>query len=73
MTAEATLYDSKPWTAAYGNAIAPVLPPARYQNLAQMVHSACERFGKQTAFTAVVPNWAIYQMLLPSICARSAV
>lgn len=56
MTSDFTLYDSKPWKAAYGSAIEPQLPAARYQNLAHMVDSACERFAKQTAFTAVVPN-----------------
>lgn len=54
--ADSSIYDSKPWQAAYGTAIAPQLPAARYQNLAHMVHSACERYAKQTAFTAVVPN-----------------
>ena len=56
MTADTSLYDSKPWSGAYGSAIEPQLPAARYQNLAHLVHSACERFAKQTAFTAVVPN-----------------
>ena len=56
MMADASLYDSKPWVAAYGSAIEPRLPVARYQNLAHLVHSACERFATQTAFTAVVPN-----------------
>ncbi len=56
MTTAASPYDSKPWAAAYGTAIEPNLPAPRFQNLAHMVHSACERFAKQTAFTAVVPN-----------------
>ncbi|MBL8377004.1 MAG: AMP-binding protein [Burkholderiales bacterium] len=54
--ADASLYDSKPWLAAYGTAIAPLLPPPQYKNVAHRVHSACERYAKQTAFTAVVPN-----------------
>ena len=49
-------YDSKPWTPAYGQAINPQLPAARYQNLAHLVHEACTRFASKTAFTAVVPN-----------------
>jgi long-chain acyl-CoA synthetase len=49
-------YDTKPWMAAYGNAIAAQLPAPRYINLAHMVHSACERYSTQKAFTAVVPN-----------------
>ncbi len=49
-------YDSKPWTPAYGQAINPLLPTARYQNLAHLVHQACTRFASKTAFTAVVPN-----------------
>jgi long-chain acyl-CoA synthetase len=48
--------DTQPWLAAYGADIAPQLPAPRYQNLAQLVHSACERFASQTAFTAVVSN-----------------
>lgn len=56
MMVDPALYDSKPWKAAYGNTIAPQLSKPRYLNLAHMVESACERFAKQTAFTAVVPN-----------------
>lgn len=56
MTADFSVYDSKPWTQAYGNTITPRLPASRFQNLAHLVHSACERFATQTAFTAVVPN-----------------
>jgi long-chain acyl-CoA synthetase len=54
--ADASLYDKKPWLASYGSAIAPALPSPRHNNLAHLVHSACERFAQQTAFTAVVPN-----------------
>lgn len=56
MTTASSLYDSQPWTAAYGSEIALQLPPPRFQNLAHMVHGACEKFAQQTAFTAVVPN-----------------
>jgi long-chain acyl-CoA synthetase len=49
-------YDSKPWELAYGQAINPQLPAARYKNLADLVHRACTRFASKTAFTAVVPN-----------------
>ncbi|TAG24369.1 MAG: long-chain fatty acid--CoA ligase [Burkholderiales bacterium] len=54
--ADSQIYDTKPWEAAYGSAIARELPAARYTNLAHMVASACERYAKQTAYTAVVPN-----------------
>jgi long-chain acyl-CoA synthetase len=56
MMADLPIYDAKPWEAAYGTAITPQLPAARYTNLAHMVHSACERYAQQTAYTAVVPN-----------------
>jgi long-chain acyl-CoA synthetase len=54
--ADFSVYDNQPWRAAYGSAITAHLPSPRYQNLAHMVDSACERFAKKTAFTAVVPN-----------------
>ncbi len=54
--ADLSIYDSRPWQSAYGAAIEAQLPAPRYQNLAHMVHSACERYAKKTAFTAVVPN-----------------
>jgi len=54
--ADASVYDQQPWLAAYGTAIMPQLPAPRYRNLAHLVHSACERHAKKTAFTAVVPN-----------------
>lgn len=53
---DSLIYDSKPWTPAYGEAINARLPDARYQNLADLVHQACTRFASKTAFTAVVPN-----------------
>jgi long-chain acyl-CoA synthetase len=51
-----SVYDDKPWVAAYGSDINPHLPPPRYDNLAHLVQSACERYADKTAFTAVVPN-----------------
>ncbi|MDP2367230.1 AMP-binding protein [Rhodoferax sp.] len=56
MNDELLVYEAKPWEAAYGTAIDPVLPEVRYLNLAHFVHAACERFAKRTAFTCVVPN-----------------
>ena len=56
MVASALIYDSKPWLAAYGASIQKQLPAARYVNLGELVHSACERYAKKIAFTAVVPN-----------------
>jgi long-chain acyl-CoA synthetase len=56
MTADAPIFDAMPWKAAYGQAINPELPPARYRNLAELIHQACTRYASKTAFTAVVPN-----------------
>ena len=56
MAANLPTYDAKPWEAAYGTAIEKQLPVPRYLNLAHLVHSACERYAKKIAFTAVVPN-----------------
>lgn len=53
---DSLIYDSKPWVAAYGQSINPVLPTARYQNLAHLVNRACTEFASKIAFTAVVPN-----------------
>ncbi|MEN9811084.1 MAG: hypothetical protein RLZZ488_2651 [Pseudomonadota bacterium] len=56
MTADMTIYDAKPWEAAYGSSIARELPLPRYRNLADLAASACARFADKKAFTAVVPN-----------------
>lgn len=56
MTADMPIYDTKPWEAAYGTAIARQLPLPRYRNLAELAASACERYADKKAFTAVVPN-----------------
>jgi long-chain acyl-CoA synthetase len=56
MKSDLPIYDTKPWEAAYGNHIAAQLPKPRYNNLAHLVSSACERFANKKAFTAVVPN-----------------
>ncbi len=53
---DSLIYDSKPWTPAYSDGIPAVLPDARYQSLAHLVHEACTKFAKKIAFTAVVPN-----------------
>ncbi len=54
--ADLPIYDSRPWAPAYGQTINPVLPAARYKNLADLVHQACTRYAAKKAFTAVVPN-----------------
>lgn len=51
-----SVYDNQPWISAYGADISPELPKPRYQNLAHLADSACERFADRIAFTAVVPN-----------------
>ena len=56
MVTEFTIYDSKPWLAAYGTSIEKNLPLPQYQNLGHMLSAACERFADKTAFTCVVPN-----------------
>ncbi|MCC5991384.1 MAG: AMP-binding protein [Rhodobacteraceae bacterium] len=47
---------SHPWLAAYGQDIAPELPPSPYANLAALVEDACARHARRKAFTCVVPN-----------------
>jgi long-chain acyl-CoA synthetase len=56
LTIHLAIYDAKPWQAAYGSTITAELPAPRFQNLAEMVHSACERYAPQKAFTCVMPN-----------------
>ncbi|TAG45793.1 MAG: long-chain fatty acid--CoA ligase [Betaproteobacteria bacterium] len=56
MPTEFSTYDTQPWKAAYGTAIAKDLPAARYRSLADLVTQACSRYAKKKAFTAVVPN-----------------
>ena len=56
MNADMAIYDTKPWEAAYGSAIARDLPSLRHRNLADLVASACARYADKKAFTAVVPN-----------------
>ena len=56
MSAVVPVYDTKPWEAAYGCAIARELPSPKYRNIAEFVAHACERFSDKKAFTAVVPN-----------------
>ncbi|MDP1742976.1 AMP-binding protein [Polaromonas sp.] len=56
MTAAKSIYDDKPWQAAYGEHIKAELPGIRYKNLAHLVSEACSRFEKRTAFTCVVGN-----------------
>ena len=56
MTPHSASYDSKPWLPAYNGHIAPVLPAARFRNLAQMVDASCKRYAERKAFTCVVPN-----------------
>ena len=47
----------QPWQAAYVQAgINPTLPALAYQSLAELVHTSCEKYARQTAFTCVVPN-----------------
>ncbi|MBA3592354.1 MAG: AMP-binding protein [Polaromonas sp.] len=56
MSAAKSIYDDKPWQAAYGQHIQVELPSARYRNLAHLASEACRRFEKRTAFTCVVGN-----------------
>lgn len=56
MSAEKSIYDHKPWQAAYGEHIDAHLPNPRYRNLAHMASEACRRFEKRIAFTCVVGN-----------------
>ncbi len=56
MVTEFTIYDSKPWLAAYGTSIEKNLPVLQYKNLGHMLSAACERFADKIAFTCVLPN-----------------
>ena len=56
MVNEFTVYDSKPWLAAYGTSIEKNLPVPQYKNLGHMLSAACERFADKIAFTCVLPN-----------------
>ena len=56
MVNEFTVYDSKPWLAAYGTSIEKNLPVPQYKNLGHMLTAACERFADKIAFTCVLPN-----------------
>ena len=56
MVNEFTIYDSKPWLAAYGTSIEKNLPVPQYKNLGHMLSAACERFADKIAFTCVLPN-----------------
>ena len=56
MVTDFTIYDSKPWLAAYGTSIEKNLPLPQYKNLGHMLSAACERFADKIAFTCVVPN-----------------
>ncbi len=55
-TDNAALYDTQPWTAAYGQAIQQDLPPLKHQHLAELVAASSARFAKQPAFTTCMPN-----------------
>ncbi|WFE75094.1 AMP-binding protein [Roseinatronobacter sp. S2] len=46
----------RPWLAAYGSDISPMLAPSPYANLAELVQDACTKFASKKAFTCVVPN-----------------
>ena len=48
---------TQPWHEAYAQAgITEQLPALAYSSLAQLVHTSCQRYARQTAFTCVVPN-----------------
>lgn len=50
------LIEERPWIKSYGAGTSPDLPPVPFQNLAEMVSQVAARYGKQQAFTAVLPN-----------------
>ena len=52
----AAVYDLKPWTRHYGDAIANELPPPRHAHLAEFLRAAEARYAKQIAFTTCMPN-----------------
>jgi long-chain acyl-CoA synthetase len=52
----ASPYDLKPWLAQYGREIRAELPTPQDASLPALASRACQKFAKQTAFTAVMPN-----------------
>ena len=56
MSQAAAVYDLKPWTKHYGDAIAKELPPPRHAHLADFLRAAEARYAKQIAFTTCMPN-----------------
>ena len=56
MSQAAPVYDLKPWTKHYGDAIAKELPPPRHAHLAEFLRAAEARYAKQIAFTTCMPN-----------------
>ncbi len=47
---------ARPWIESYGTDIPADLPPSAHQSLAHLIHAACARHARKTAFTCVVPN-----------------
>ncbi len=56
MNQSTSVYDSKPWTRHYGDAIPAQLPPPQHANLAELVRTAEARFAQHKAFTTCMPN-----------------
>ncbi len=56
MNERKSVYDSKPWTQAYGDRIPRELPAPRHAHLARLIDDASQRYGAQAAFTTCMPN-----------------
>ncbi len=56
MMDNASIYDTKPWLAHYGESIVKDFPPPRHAHLAALLSEASTRFAKQIAFTTCMPN-----------------
>ena len=56
MNQSTSVYDSKPWTKHYGDAIPAQLPAPQHANLAALVRAAEARFAQHKAFTTCMPN-----------------
>jgi long-chain acyl-CoA synthetase len=47
---------TRPWTAFYGPDVPREITRPRYRNLADMIRSVCETYGRAPAFTCCLPN-----------------
>ena len=71
MNQNTSVYDSKPWTKHYGDAIPAQLPAQQHANLAELIRASELRFSQHKAFTTCLPN-GMYGTLTYAQVARYA-